>query len=292
MRGRRAGYPYYEAPEEGYFQGGGEDNLLESLDRLDEIKQRLGMSENGGGGWGSFLKSPQAMEVIGGLLGNLFGGRKGPANGSNGQNVVVDVDGQLVEMTPQAYQIFQRQRKQLREAQTRVAALPASTSAPTNVIRKPPTAGPQPSADTGESITVISSGGPQPEKHSAPAAEKPEDNGEPEDISIDIGPYAQEICEAIDTLQPEDWAVALSVSTDEGNIDAGIFMTFLASKSYDDIIWLLEKKGYDNNPALQDYIQKFRDNREWCERVIAKIREIMGMPGGTENAGEADSTAG
>lgn len=261
--------------EEGqYYPYEGERGSLDTIREYRELEREFGSST----GALSFLKDP---EVISQLLVTLrsflpanAGAAVSGAGNGEGRTIVVEVEGKLIEMSPEAYEAYRAQREQLRLAQSKLKQLPGGEAPDVETEGqaegKSETAGGLTVEDEHEEagITPIVADK-QSEAVQATAGEV-----KPEEVDIDeFLPFAEIIANAMEEGTPEQFAKDLAASAKGGNQDAQMLLMFLSTVTYDQLIELV--KPYEQTEGLVQYIKKLTDNKVWVEEALASIRRLV-----------------
>ncbi len=260
--------------EEGpYYPPEGERGPLESIRVYRELEKEFGS----GTGAFSFLKNPEVIAQLLITLRSIFpsasGGVVSGAGDAEGRTIVVEVDGQMIEMSPQAYQAYRAQREQLKLAQSKLKQLPGGETSDVDTKgqsgSKSKIAGNLTEEDYDEEagITPFVSDK-QPDMGQVTSEEiKP---GE-----FDIGEFvsfAGEIATAMEG-SPQQFAEDLAASAKGGNKDAQMLLLFLSTVTCDRLTELI--KPYEQTEGLSQYINKLTENKEWVEEALESIRQLI-----------------
>ena len=205
----------------------------------------------------SFLKDSNVITELLKTFRTFFPGKVGNAVGAvSGDGViVVEVEGRLIEMSTDAYNVFKEQRERLLIAEGKAPVL--KTGVEEKVEEK-----------IEEAATDESGIAPVVASKEAGAAE-------PQLTPLDISEmiiFAEDISKAMDD-KPEKFADQLVKEAGEGNEDAQKLVAMLIMvSSYDKLVELVEP--YKQREDLVDYIQKLVDNKKWVEGVLKRIKKI------------------
>jgi len=233
-------------------------NPLAMFDLVDQLKERIG----GGSAIDKLANSTVLSDIVKVVIPALMGGKGGQQNvpqiAPRPAMVAVEVDGQLVEMTRQGYEIYKKQREQLLlQGGGKVAEPPPRRPpAPPNTGTKPP-------------------------KEEVPATdvEQPlSDNAEeapslilPESVIQTLVEVAKRF-EAGMNLPPEKFVQDLYEESLTDTDSAVIFSALAKVADYDDA--LAKASNFKHYPDLLPFITKLEANRPWATAVLAKVKEL------------------
>ncbi len=260
--------------EEGpYYSPEGERGPLESIRVYRELEKEFGS----GTGALSFLKDPeviaQLLITLRSIIPGAYGGAVSGAGDAEGRTIVVEVDGQMIEMSPQAYRAYKAQREQLKLARSKLQQLPGGETSDVDTEgqsgSRSEIAGSVTEEDYDEEagIAPIVSGK-QPDMGQVT-------RGEVKPGEFDIGEcitFAEEIASAMEG-SPQQFAEDLAASAKGGNQDAQMLLLFFSTVTYDQLITLV--KPYEQTEGLLKYINKLTDNKEWVEEALENIRRLV-----------------
>ena len=255
-----------------YYPFEGERGPLDTIREYRELEREFGS----GTGAFSFLKDPAFLTQLLTTFGNIFPGAAGATaigvGSGEGRTMVVEVDGHLIEMSPEAYQAYKAQREQLRLAQTRLKQVPGETPGVETEGQS------EDKPETAESLTVESDdeeAGIAPTVVDRESDTGPATDGEVKPAEVDIEeflPFAEEIAKAMEDT-PQQFAEDLAASAKGGNQDARMLFLFLSTVTYDSLTESV--KPYEQTEGLLQYIKKLSDNKEWVEEALAGIRRLV-----------------
>jgi len=260
--------------EEGeYYPFEGERGPLDTIREYRELEREFGS----GTGALSFLKDPEVITQLLIALRSIFPGAAGAAamgvGNGEGKTIVVEVEGKLLEMSPEAYEAYRAQREQLRLAQSKLKQLPGGET-PDMETEEQSDGKPEieesltvddDHEEAGITPTIVDK---QSEAEQATAREiKP--------AEVDIGeflPFAEEIANAMEGT-PQQFAEDLAASAKGGNQDAQMLFLFLSTVTFDKLVELV--KPFAQTEGLLQYINKLSDNKEWVEEALVSIRQLV-----------------
>jgi len=266
--------PQDEHGEEGpYYSPEGERSALDTIREYRELAKEFGSNT----GLFSFLKDPEVIAQLLITLRSIFPGASGGAVSGGGvpesRTIVVEVDGQMIEMSPKAYEIYRAQRDQIRLSQSKLQQLTGGETKDVETKRqsdgKTEMAGTPTVKDNAEEASVA------PSVFSKQSNAGQANSGEAKPTEVDIGEFisfAEEITNAMES-SPQKFAEDLAASAKGGNQDAQMLLLFLSTVTYDQLIDLI--KPYEPTEGLIQYIHKLTDNKEWVEEVLANIKRII-----------------
>ena len=187
--------------------------------------------------------------------------------------IVVELDdGQTIAMSPQAYQAYRVQREQLKLAQSKLNQLQGG-EAPDVDTGEQPDGKPemeenltQKDNHEEEGITPIVADT-QPDMELVPGEGVKLGESDIEDFLS----FAEEMANAMEGT-PQQFAQDLAASAKGGNQDMQMLLLFLSTVTYDQLMALATP--YEQTEGLLQYIDKFRDNKEWVEEALTAIRGI------------------
>ena len=213
------------------------------------------------------------MVTLRSIIPGFTGSADTGAGNGEGRTIVIDVDGQLTKMSPQAYEAYRAQREQLQLAQSKLQQL-SGGEVPDVVTEgqadgKPDAAGNLAVETDNEEVDispiVISK---QPDMGQATTEE-----AKPAEIDVgDFLPFAELIANAMEGT-PQEFAEDLAASAEGGNQDARFLLLYLSTATYDKLMDLV--KPYAQTEGLTEYIKKLVDKKEWVEEALASIRQLI-----------------
>jgi len=248
-------------------------------DPLDAIRvyRELEKEFSSGTGAFSFLKDPEVITQLLIALRSIFPGAAGAAamgvGNGEGRTIVVEVEGKLIEMSPEAYEAYRAQREQLRLAQSKLKQLPGGETPDVETEGQA-----EGKSETAGSLTVEDD---HEEAGIAPiVADKQSEAGqassrEAKPTEVDIGElisFAEDIANAMEG-SPKQFAEELTTSAKAGNQDAQMLLLFLSTVTYDQLMTLV--KSHKKTEGLRQYINKLMDNKEWVEEALTNIKRLV-----------------
>ena len=258
--------------ESQYYPLENERSPIEIVRMYRELEREFG---SGNGALG-LLKDPEVITQFLIALQRIFPGITGAAatgaGEGEGRTVLVEIDGQPISMSQQAYKIYREQRDQLQVARSKLKQLiggePPDVETEEQSDGKPgTTGGPTVEADDeGAGITPIVANK-QSEAGQATTGEI-----KPAEVDVEeFLPFAEIIANAMEGT-PQQFAEDLAVSAKGGNQDNQMLFLFLSTVTCDALIELV--KPYAQTEELLPYINKLVVNKEWVEEALASIRRL------------------
>jgi hypothetical protein len=233
-------------------------NPLAMFDLVDQLKERIG----GGSAIDKLANSTVLSDIVKVVIPALMGGKGGQQNvpqiAPRPAMVAVEVDGQIVEMTRQGYEIYKRQREQLLlQAGGKVAEPPPRRPpAPPNTGAKPPKE---------EVLATDEQPLPDNAENGVPSIVLPES------VVQTLVEVAKRF-EAGMKLPPENFVQDLYETSMTNENDAVIFIALAKVADYDDA--LAKVSNFKSYPELLPFITKLEANRPWATAVLAKVKEL------------------
>lgn len=259
--------------ESQYYPLENERSPMEIVRMYRELEREFG---SGNGALG-FLKDPELITQLFVTLRSFFPAAAGSAatgtGEGEGRTVVVEIDGQPISMSQQAYKVYREQRDQLKVVQSKLKQLTGGEASDVKTEEqsdgKPKTIeSPTVEADNdGAGIAPIVA-----DKQSEAGQAT---TGEVKPAEVDIEeflPFAEIIANAMEGT-PQQFAEDLAASAKGGNQDNQMLFLFLSTVTYDALIELV--KPYEQTEGLLPYINKLVDNKEWVEEALASIKRLV-----------------
>jgi hypothetical protein len=228
----------------------------------------------------------------------LIPGFLGKGNGHGPDMVAIEIDGEYVEVSRQAYIAMKRQRARLKAgppplpgSTAPLATVPAPVvpTAPVPVAAAAPASAPAAAEKPAAPAPVAPAAAPvntalAENKESSPEVDPGEEEALPESINLnekvpavfikELEEFGKRIVEGIDK-KPEEFTQALSEAYEAGDPNAGlVWRTLVGTADFADLVKNLSR--FKGTPELKPYIEKLEQNKDWGEAVIKKVKELDG----------------
>jgi hypothetical protein len=241
----------------GYFGPMG-NSILEVMDQIDEIKERVG----GKNAIAQIGNSEVLIELIRQIMPAILG-KNAPAPGPTptSQTIMVDIDGNLIEMTRQVYQIYKAQQEKIKMLNTGNGHKPAEQT----VTAEPAAPLPQKPIET-KSAEPILPVEPVNVIQEEPAQKK-EINEATRIALLDIG---NRLMVAMDQLSAEEFITNLEEEAKEDTTVLIIYEFLKNIESYDNAVSYLA--NLEDDERFTTVITKIKENKTWVDAVFDIIK--------------------